>query len=178
MRFLVLLILFFALLAGCSTKPRQGEPAPVVSRDGSIYRDPGQQPSDVVITPLQTPAAMTVQPATNRAVQLLHERAQAQVDAGDYSAAAKTLERALSIQPDNARSWNLLAHLRANQQKYAMAAEIAAKSNSLASADQRALKKDNLLLMARMKSLLGDAAAASRYRKQANAFNEHNNIFW
>ena len=172
MRFLVLFTLSVALLAGCTTKPRQGDPAPVVSRDGSIYRDQGQQkPSDVVITPLQTPAAVTVKPATNRAVQLLHERARAQVDAGDYAAAAKSLERALSIQPDNARSWNLLAHLRANQQKYAMAAEIAAKSNSLASPDQRALKKDNLLLMARMKSLLGDAAAASRYRKQANAFN-------
>lgn len=171
MRVLIIFTLFLALLAGCSSKPRQGEPAPIVSREGSVYPDQGQQPSNVVITPLQTPAAMTVKPATNRAVQLLHERAQIQVDGGDYAAAAKSLERALSIQPDNARSWNLLAHLRANQQKYAMAAEIAAKSNSLASADQRALKKDNLLLMARMKSLLGDTAAASRYRKQANAFN-------
>ena len=126
---------------------------------------------DVIITPLQKPSSTVAKPAPNRAVQVLHERAQAQVDAGDYAAAAKSLERALSIQPNNARSWNLLAHLRAKQQKYAMAAEIAAKSNAMATAGQTALKKDNLLLMARMKRLLGDRTAAQRYEQQAMRLN-------
>ena len=166
--FVFMLTVFF--IAGCSTPPRQGDPAPVISRDGGSSTSSVKQ-GDVVITPLQTPASAAVKPAPNRAVQLLHERAQAQVDAGDYAAAAKSLERALSIQPENARSWNLLAHLRAKQQKYAMALEIAAKSNTMVTAGQTALKKDNLLLMARMKRLLGDGAAAQRYEQQAYRLN-------
>ena len=172
MRYLFVLIITATVLNGCTTKPRQGDPAPVITRDGDVSQTPApRQDGNVVITPLQAPATTTAKPATNRAVELLHERAQAQVDAGDLTAAAKTLERALSIQPDNAASWNLLAHLRASQQRYAMAAEIAAKSNSLATADQVALKKDNLLLIARMKTLLGDAAGAAQVRQQAMILN-------
>lgn len=169
MRYLLVLIVVTAILSGCSGLPRQGDPAPVISRDGSTA--PSGQESSVVITPLQAPADTTAKPAPNRAVQLLHERAEAQVKAGDLTAAAKTLERALSIQPDNARSWNLLAHLRAKQNKYSMAAEIAAKSNSMAAAEQRSLKKDNLLLIAKMKTLLGDTAGASQARQQASVLN-------
>ena len=169
MRYLVVVIAIAAILSGCSGMQRQGAPAPVVSRDGSTAAP--RQEGGVVITPLQAPSATSARPAPNRAVQLLHERAQGQVNAGDLTAAAKTLERALSIQPKNARSWNLLAHLRAKQKKYSMAAEIAAKSNSMAAADEVALKKDNLLLIAQMKTLLGDAAGANRARQQAVSLN-------
>ncbi len=184
MRFFIVLITFFIAVSGCTTKPRQGEPAPVISRDGAV--SPTQAPrqeGSVVITPLQAPAPVpaagtttttastSVKPATNRAVELLHERAQLQIDAGDLIAAAKTLERAISIQPDNAGSWNLLAHLRARQQMYAMAAEIAAKSNTMITPDQLVLKKDNLLLIAKMKNLMGDTAGAARVRQQAMALN-------
>lgn len=184
MRFFIVLITFLLVVTGCSTKPRQGEPAPVISRDGAVSpTEAPRQDGSVVITPLQAPApapatgttaittTTSAKPASNRAVELLHERAQAQIDAGDLTAAAKTLERAISIQPDNAGSWNLLAHLRARQQMYAMAAEIAAKSNTMAAADQMGLKKDNLLLIAKMKNLMGDTAGAARVRQQAMALN-------
>ena len=186
MRFFIVLIASLLAVTGCSTKPRQGEPAPVISRDGSV--SPGseapRQEGSVVITPLQAPVpapgatattatttSAVARPAPNRAVELQHERAQAQIDAGDLTAAAKTLERAISIQPDNAGSWNLLAHLRARQQMYAMAAEIAAKSNTMVTPGQQTLKKDNLLLIAKMKNLLGDTAGAARVRQQAMALN-------
>ena len=99
----------------------------------------------------------------------MHERAEAQINAGDLAAAAKSLERALSIQPQNARSWNLLAHLRAEQSQYQMAADIAAKSNSMVAADETTLRKDNLLLIAKMKSLLGQSAEAEQVLQKANA---------
>lgn len=172
MRYLILFIAISAFLAGCSTTTRHGEPAPIISRDGNVSQPTSSaEESGVVVTPLQVPTAPTAKPATNRAVELLHERAQQQIDDGELAAAAKSLERALSIQPDNARSWNLLAHLRAMQQQYSMASEIAAKSNSLASTDQVALKKDNLMLMSKMKSMLGDQASANRLKQQAMLLN-------
>jgi len=170
MRFILLFSVVLALLAGCSTPPRQGDPAPIISREGYTpsTAEPRQE-GEVKIIPLQQNSAIHARPAPNRAVQLLHERAQSQLQAGDLSAADKSLERALSIQPKNARTWNLLAHLRAEQSNYAMAADIAAKSNTMVTAGKNALKKDNLLLMAKMKSLLGQTAEAERLLKQANA---------
>lgn len=170
MRLTVLFSVVVALLAGCSTPPRQGEPAPIISREGYTPSSvETRQEGQVRITPLQQDSAIHARPVPNRAVQLLHERAQAQMNAGDLAAADKSLERALSIQPKNARSWNLLAHLRAEQSNYAMAADIAAKSNTMVMQGDEALKKDNLLLMAKMKSLLGQTAEAERILNQANA---------
>ena len=170
MRLTVLFSVVVALLAGCSTPPRQGEPAPIISREGYTPSSvETRQEGQVRITPLQQNSAIHARPVPNRAVQLLHERALAQMNAGDLAAADKSLERALSIQPKNARSWNLLAHLRAEQSNYAMAADIAAKSNTMVMQGDEALKKDNLLLMAKMKSLLGQTAEAERILNQANA---------
>lgn len=165
-----LLVALTLLLSGCAMKPRQGEPAPVVSRDGTVSQTPRRE-GEVEITPLPAPPPTTSRAEPNRAVELLQQRAQAQVNDGDFTAAAKTLERALSIQPDNARTWNLLAHLRAGQRQYAMAAEIAAKSNSMAGANDTALKQDNWRLIAEMRMQLGDSAGASRARQQAANIN-------
>jgi len=170
MRYLSLIIILL-VISGCSTKPRQGGPAPVIGRDGSESAHQAVKDGDVTITPLRAPAGIQAKPATNRAVELLHQRAHAQVEGGDLTAASKTLERALSIQPDDAQSWNLLAHLRAKQNKYAMAAEIAARSNTLVPAGQTALKKDNLLLIARMKAQMGDRIGAAQAKRQASLLN-------
>lgn len=174
MRFIVLFSVLLGFLAGCSTPPRQGDPAPIISREGYTSSQPitqqvTRQEGQVKITALQQDSAISAKPVPNRAVQLLQERAQAQMKNGDLSAADKSLDRALSIQPKNARTWNLLAHLRAEQSSYAMAADIAAKSNTMVTADETALKKDNLLLIAKMKSLLGQTAEAERVLKQANS---------
>ena len=170
MRILVLLSVLFSFLAGCSTPLRQGDPAPIISREGYTPTSAEtRQEGQVKITPLQQSSTIHARPVPNRAVQLLHERAQSQMHDGDLAGADKSLERALSIQPQNARSWNLLAHLRAEQSSYAMAADIAAKSNTMVTAGENALKKDNLLLMAKMKSLLGKTVEAERLLNQANA---------
>lgn len=157
-------------MSACSTKPRQGSPAPVISKSG--YESTSTTTDgEVKISALTPPPKPTTQAASNKAVVLLQDRAQDQINNGDLAAAAKTLERAVSIDPRDAKSWNLLAHLRARQNQYTMAVNIAAKSNSLAGKHQKALKKDNLMLMSDMKTRLGETAQAEQYRRQANAIN-------
>lgn len=165
---LTVLIMF---ISACSIKPRQGAPAPVISKSGYDNTAATSTDGEVKISALTPPPKPTVQPASNKAVELLQERANEQINNGDLAAAAKTLERAVSIDPRDAKSWNLLAHLRARQNQYTMAVNIAAKSNSLAGEHQKALKKDNLMLMADMKSRLGENVQAEEYRRQANSIN-------
>lgn len=195
MRLWIFFILPVLVMTGCSIKPRYEAPAPVVTRNspGQQVQPPMQKPQSrtegqVEITPLQEPAApammeqtasvdsrsytsSTAQPAQNRAVELLQERAAEQAAKGDFASAAKSLERALSIEPNNARTWNQLAHLREKEKKYDIAAEIAARSNSLAAEGQTGLKKDNWLLISRARTQLGDRSGAEQARKQASLVN-------
>ncbi len=194
MRFWAVFVFSAVLVSGCSIKPRYEAPAPVVNGStGASVTTPATSPApvsrqegQVEITPLQEPPAPQAvntaslssapvssvpQPAQNRAVELLQERAADQVAKGDYANAAKSLERALSIEPNNARTWNLLAHLREQQKQYATAAEIAARSNSLLSAGQTAMQKDNWLLISRVKKHTGDLAGAEHAKKQASLLN-------
>lgn len=170
MRYFLLLLFMLSFISGCSTKPRQEPPATIIE-SVAVTRLPTSKDGSVTVTPLKAPASFNAKPATNKAVQLLHDRANAQMNTGDFTAAAKSLERALSITPDNAQTWNLLAHLRAKEKKYKMAVEIAARSNSLISADEIGLKKDNLLLISKMKTSLGDHSGASKAKLQANSLN-------
>ena len=182
MRFSIVGLLLLILATGCSIKPRYEAPAPVIksSTPSAQVVTPPQTRTEgqVKITPLQEPNMPKVAttstapaPAQNRAVELLQERAADQVNQGDFASAAKSLERALSIEPNNARTWNLLAHLREKQSQYDIAAEIAARSNSLLTGGQTQLEKDNWLLIARAKAQLGDAAGAAHAKKQAGLLN-------
>jgi tetratricopeptide (TPR) repeat protein len=195
MRLWIFFIVPVLLITGCSIKPRYEAPAPVVTRNSSDQQiqSPMQKPQSrtegqVEITPLpdsppppmmEQPASVSsgayassaAQPAQNRAVELLQERAAEQVAKGDYASAAKSLERALSIEPNNARTWNQLAHLREKEKKYDIAAEIAARSNSLVSTGQDSLRKDNWLLISRARTQLGDRSGAEQARKQASMIN-------
>lgn len=181
MRIFIFVAVISLLLSSCSSPVRQGGPAPVISQDGyqasqpyavaSLPKSDSRSDGNVTVTPLKADEPITAKPQTNKVVVLLQERATDQIRAGRQADAARSLERALNIDPDNAKSWNLLAHLRADQKKYEMAVEIAAKSNSLVSSDNVSLKRDNLLLIAEMKSRLGDVAAADRYRRLASSLN-------
>ena len=55
--------------------------------------------------------------------------------AGRLPNAAATLERALRIEPRNARLWHELAQVRLRQRDYAQAESLAARSNTLAGSD-------------------------------------------
>ena len=181
--------------AGCSTGPRRGAPAPVVrseavpaaaatgaaqsaaAAESGVY--PLQEPLEVEITPYVTgdsitpgvspyPAAEPAAPvnSNNSAVVALLSNAGRQQQGGDIPGAAATLERALRIEPRNARLWHRLAALRLDQQQYRMAADLADKSNSLAP-DDRELTRANWRLIARARSALGDSEGARQAWQKA-----------
>lgn len=79
------------LLGACGTVPDSG-PAPVERR-----------PESTPVTTAPTPATPSSpqRPRVNSAAQNLMDKAEAEVDAGDYEQALALLERALRIDPDS-----------------------------------------------------------------------------
>ena len=80
--------------------------------------------------------------SSSRTVVVLLDQATKQIQSGSPERAAATLERALRIEPRNARLWHRLALLRYQQGKYTLAESLAAKSSTLAQGDWN-LKKLN-----------------------------------
>lgn len=155
----LLLSLIYPLL-GCvgSDDYRSAPPAPVAQ--------PGP-PGEAEVTPYQPPTTpQAARPEPNRAVQVLLRRAEDQQQAGDLTAAAVSLERALRIEPHNAFLWSRLAHVREAQGQFGLAEDLAQKSNSMAAYDA-ALKQDNWSLIARARHAVGDTAGARAAESQA-----------
>jgi tetratricopeptide (TPR) repeat protein len=96
----------------------------------------------------------------------LRAQAERQRQAGDYAGAAATLERALRIQPQDARLWNRLARVRMEQGLHSQAANLAARSNALAG-DQADLKHDNWSIIATARRQAGDTAGAAEAERKA-----------
>ncbi len=84
--------------------------------------------------------------SSSRTVVVLLDQASKQVQAGSPERAAATLERALRIEPKNARLWHRLAIIRYQQGQYSLAESLAAKSSTLAQGDW-SLKKRNAELI-------------------------------
>ena len=105
-----LLILF---LAGCASRAPEPPPSP------------------------PTPAPIPETPLARESVAIagLMESARNDTAAGRLVQAAGTLERALRIEPRNPRLWHELAKVRLRQGDSAQAANLAARSNSLAGSD-------------------------------------------
>jgi Tfp pilus assembly protein PilF len=159
------------LLGGCYTAPQRGSgstvaPAPgreaaPVPREGRVEESGG-----IRIQPYQLPESGLTTPVHGKAVTALLETANRQEAAGDHAAAVGTIERALRIEPRNAHLWNRLAHLRFAQGQTGLAGDLAAKSSALAGADV-ALKRDNWLLIARVRRAAGDVAGARVAERKA-----------
>ncbi len=118
------------------------------------------------VAPEVAAAAQPATPATP--ADALRVQAEGQRQSGDFAGAAATLERALSYQPRDAGLWNRLARVRMEQGLNSQAANLAAKSNSLAGgADQAALRQDNWSIIATAKRQTGDAAGAQEAELKA-----------
>ncbi len=138
------------VVAGCATTrlpPSRPAPAPAPPP----VKPPAPPPSGARTHPYRPPKVARARPQPARAVRVLLERAEDQRRAGDLTAAANTLERALRIDPRNARVWNRLAHVRLAQGRYRQAVGLAAKSKALAG-DDAALKADNQRIIARVRA--------------------------
>ncbi len=138
---MVIAVVAAAVVAGCSGP--EVRPPPAASAPGPqepVVAKPATRPA-VQPTPLPAPQVRTPAPSSRTVLALLdHARVRAQE--GDLAAAAASLERAIRIEPRNARLWNRLAHVRLRQGNYSQAASLAAKSSSLAAGDA-ALLADN-----------------------------------
>jgi Tfp pilus assembly protein PilF len=132
------LLLILVLLGGCATPPVPPETRP-------------EQP------PPAAPAPPP--PKENIAVAGLMETARADAASGNLAGAAASIERALRIEPRNARLWHELARVRLKQGQYAQAENVAARSNSWAG-DDRALRAENWRLIAESRRARGDTDGA------------------
>lgn len=163
-----------ALLAACAGPVKEQHPAVSVETRPEMLPQPvavpapRTEPEKTVQTQPYRPAEQVAvaRPQPARAVVVLMKRAADQRVAGDYAAAAASLERGLRIDPRNPTLWNRLAKVRLQQQQYARAESFAAKSNALAGGDA-ALQADNWDLIARARAALGDHQGSTDARQRA-----------
>lgn len=102
----------------------------------------------------------------NPAVIALADTARSDISSYRYPQAAASLERALRIEPRNARLWYELARVRLGQEDYPQAENLAKRSNSYA-ADDAALRRANWTLIAECRRELGDLAGAEAALKKS-----------
>lgn len=139
-----------APVATAAVQPPPRETTPLATPTPSPRLGPTPEgPSE----PLQTamlskpPTTVPSAPKASSAVTTLIKEADRMRAEGDLGRAASVLERAQRIEPQNPYVWNRLAHVRLDQGRTREAAELAAKSSSLAGADE-GLKRDNANLIA------------------------------
>jgi Tfp pilus assembly protein PilF len=106
------------------------------------------------------------QGAQTVAVASLVENARLDASAGRLANAAAALERAIRLEPRNARLWQELARLRLQQKDYAQAEHVALRSNSLARGDA-ALRGENWHIIAEARERRGDGEGARSARELA-----------
>lgn len=94
----------------------------------------------------QPAGELGLNPDAGRAVASLLAKAEQREQQAQWEGAAALLERALRIEPRNARLWHRLAKVRLQQGRYAMAESLAQKSNALAKDDEE-LKRRNAELI-------------------------------
>lgn len=181
-----LFVAVLLLLAGCASVSTTPSPAPGAGApfpqgeepSAAITPPPGVQaqtspvPGGEAAPGTDIPAAAPPAPlppaSGNRAVMALLDRAQADAGGGRPDAASASLERALRIEPRNARLWHELAQLRLAQGQYAQAISLAQKSNSFAGA-QRQLQALNWRVIGQARIAQGNADAGQKALDRAAA---------
>ena len=158
-------VLIMVLLAGCVSTPEVSSlPPPDVSsgdidstirRPVPVYEFPdqgdenvpeGETPPDKVEALPLPPTYSDESTSTSRTVLALLTQASKQQRSGSPERAAATLERALRIEPKNARLWHRLAQIRFQQGQYSLAESLAAKSSTLARGDWHLKQKNTELI--------------------------------
>jgi tetratricopeptide (TPR) repeat protein len=115
-------------------------------------------PAPPPLEPGSAPLPGTASPES-AAVTSLRHIAHTDAASGRLANAAASLERALRIEPRNARLWQELARVRLMQGDYEQAESIAARSNTWAGNDER-LRAENWRLIAQAREARGDAEGA------------------
>lgn len=161
-----LLLPVILMISACSTAPMRTIPPPVV--DGSA---PGKYPAPETYPQQPAPDRIEAPPqraSTSGAVVALLDRADSYRRSGDADNEAATIERALRIDPNNARLWSRLADVRLDQEQHRQAEQLAMKSNALAAGDTR-LQAQNWRLIAAARRAMHDNAGAREAERKAAA---------
>ncbi|WP_455206536.1 tetratricopeptide repeat protein [Kaarinaea lacus] len=160
-----LLVSVILVMAGCASTPDMTPlPTPDISsstqiddsvrRPTPVYEFPeagAQGDSATDMEPLSKPPTYSNETtSTSRTVLALLDQATKMEQSGNPEKAAATLERALRIEPKNARLWHRLAVIRYQQGQYTQAESLAAKSSTLAQDDWE-LKQKNAELIERVR---------------------------
>ncbi len=140
-------LLVFVLVAGCAT---QQEPA-----DGPQRTDEPLDPSESIDHNVD-----------NRAVSLLWDQAERARRNNQIDKAVGKLEKAIRMAPEDPVLWSRLAELRLQQRDFAVAENLASKSNALAG-NQRLLRYRNWVIIAEARRRRGDEEGARQARTEA-----------
>lgn len=152
-------LLALAGCAGTGSSPAEGESQPQQQSQAETERPPPR--SDGVVQ----------HQVDNRAVALLWDDAEEARRNGDVETAASKLERAVGLAPEDPVLWSRLAELRLRQEEFAVAENLAAKSNALAG-DARLLRYRNWVIVAAARAERGDDEGAAQARDEAERLRE------
>ena len=156
-----LLLALTLVMHGCAGKTLVEQP----SAPAPVSR-PGQAPA-----PSEAPAPgpdyeSVPVPKEGKAAATLLASARQNVRAGQFGKAEMTLERALRLEPRNARLWQEMAQVKYGQKDYGQVVQFCLKSNSLAGKDY-GLIRQNWLLMEKSYLKLGKPDKARQARSRA-----------
>jgi tetratricopeptide (TPR) repeat protein len=159
-----LLIVVTLFLHGCAVKhpvdwPTRPAPAPP-PRPISTPR-PAPIPAPAPAPSLSRESVPVAE--EGRAAGTLLASARQNVRAGQFSQAEMVLERALRLEPRNARLWYEMAQVKYGQKDYGQVVQFCIKSNSLAGKDY-GLTQQNWLLMEKAYLQLGEPEKARQAR--------------
>ncbi|MCX5869049.1 MAG: tetratricopeptide repeat protein [Deltaproteobacteria bacterium] len=105
-------------------------------------------------------------PEEGKAAATLLASARQNVQTGQFSQAEMMLERALRVEPRNARLWHEMAQVKYGQKDYGQVVQFCIKSNSLAGKDY-GLIQQNWLLMEKAYLELGEPEKARQARMKS-----------
>ncbi len=147
---------------------------PLPADEADIYRaEPLEDAAPIPIPDRGGLSPSSPQPRQgNNAVVALLDKADQYGQSGNSDAAADTLERALRIEPRNARLWSKLAAVRLQQGQSEQAEQLALKSNAL-SRHNRQLQMDNWRIVAKARWARNDQTGAQSAEQKVSDFERY-----
>lgn len=155
-----------SLLGACTTTGESHTPAPVETASESDQKELQTNPQTSQPDPAGTkkPKAAVGAPAMELLVLARDQAAQ-----GYGELASSTLERAISIEPENPWLWHRLAVLRMQLKHWSQAVELANRSIALAEGNQRLIGGNWLVISLALEGA-GDLEGARRAKKHSDTY--------
>lgn len=159
-----------AALAGCAPMPKYHlppAPQPVKPAPPPVEAHPLIEPQLQEQTIPAPKPQVQAPPPSSPAVLALVTRAERQQRMGDLGGSEATLERAVQIEPHNARLWLDFARLRLSQQQPAQAEQFALRAVQYAQTGS--MLRQAWMMVAQARQAQGNRAGAAEARRKAGA---------